>query len=456
MSKKASQRVARLVLTAAVCTAWPSAAPLAQSPTALSPSPAKRLSRSEHLQEWLAAIDRHGPGRGDEAMGVFDSWRSDDFQYLTIDIDTLFLVMADPGLRTFYWKQEGRPTPIHVVYSGPDLRLIVELAKAARDRSGEDTSATPEKRFQRNRNHVLKRGAVLHTDLAIDALIGDRTRGRGGPPGLQEFTLRLPDGRSQGLTADVGHWEFARALLDKVVPVAARDEFVRQWYGTTAAYLEAIGQLTPTHFNRGLKLFSDDAELLFYAGCLHESQAEPRIQEAMQSAVVPTGINFEVASRRTELRDAESMFRRALKSQPDHLEARIRLGRVLGLRGEHMEADMVLRTAVADAKEPLLQYYAQLFLGAEREALGDREQARDLYARAAVLYPEAQSPRLALSLLSTGDGNHTEAFGAMSPVLALPGDSRMDPWWHYHVAQGRHAVEDLTALYDRFLVEDRR
>jgi tetratricopeptide (TPR) repeat protein len=266
----------------------------------------------------------------------------------------------------------------------------------------------------------------------------------------------MPDGRPQPLVIDIGHWELARSLLDKVVPAAARDEFVRGWYSATAAYLQGLGQLTPTHFTRGLNLFPGDGELLFQAACLHESIAEPRVQDAIQSAVVPSDVRFNVSSRRAELRDAESLFRKALKAQPDHVEARVRLGRVLGLRGEHAEAETQLRKAVADAKEPLLQYYAQLFLGAEREALGDRSQARDLYVRAALLYPDAQSPRLALSLLAARDRNYADALGAMSTVLALPGDTRIDPWWNYHQSQGRNAPTDLKDVYTAFLDEDRR
>ena len=72
------------------------------------------------------------------------------------------------------------------------------------------------------------------------------------------------------------------------------------------------------------------------------------------------------------------------------------------------------------------------------------------------MYPDAQSPRLALSLLSVRDGRHASALETMSAVLALPGDTRVDPWWTYHSAQGRYAIADLAALYDRFLDEDRR
>ena len=366
MSTNASRRIARLVLAVAACLAICSLDLRAQLATSPSQPAARRLSRSEHLQEWLQAIEHHQPGRDDEAMSVLDSWRPDDFKYLAIDLGTLLSLMKDPSVRTFYWKVEGRSTPLHVVYSGSDLRLIVELARAANARD-EDRYPLPLERMERNRNHILKRAAILHADVAAEALLGNRTKGSAAPEGLQEFTLLLPDGRSQGLAVDIGHWELARTMLDKVVPAAARDEFVRQWYDVTAAYLQSVGHLTPSHFTRGLRLFPDDAELLFQAGCLHESLAESRVQEAMQTAAIPSDVTFEIASRRTELRDAESLFRKALKAQPDHLEARIRLARVLGLRGEHVEAEALLRKAVADVKEPLLQVPTRISFLAPRK-----------------------------------------------------------------------------------------
>jgi tetratricopeptide (TPR) repeat protein len=314
----------------------------------------------------------------------------------------------------------------------------------------------PPERLVKNRNHLLKRGVILHTDLALEVLLGNRSRGRAVPGGMEEFTLRMPDGRSQGMSVDVGHWEFARRLLDRVLPAPARDEFARHWYGASAAYLEGLEQLTPLHFSRGLRAFANDADFLFFAGCLHEALAEPRVQEAMQGAGIPSDARFDVSSRRAELREAENLLRKALKAKPDHLEARIHLGRVLGLRGEHVEAEALLRKAVVDAKEPLLQYYAKLFLGAEKEALGDRAQARDLYDEATVLYPEAQSPRLALSLLSTVDGKHEDAVAMMAVVLSLTGEGRKDPWWTYHSSQGRNAPDELAAVYAGFLDEDRR
>src|SRR5262245_107091 len=455
MNARASTSIVWPLIAATVAVAMPSASPLAQTPTDTQQK-SRRLSRSEHLREWVEAVEHHTSGANDDALDVFDAWRPDDFRYLTIDINTLLSLIADPSIRTFSFRQPGRSSPIQVVYTGSDLTLLVDLAKALRARGATDVLVIPPERLAKNRNHVLKRGAILHTDIVLEGLLGHRARSRVVPGGLEEFTLLMPDGRSQGLAVDVGHWEFARSLLDRVVPAPARDDFVRHWYGATAAYLGALGQLTPSHFTRAFRLFPDDADLLFFAGCLHEALAEPRVQEAMQSASIPSDVRFDVSSRRAELREAESLFRKALKVQPDHLEARIRLGRILGLRGEHAEAETLLREAVAKANEPLLQYYAKLFLGSESEALGDRARARDLYDDATVLYPEAQSPRLALSLLSADDGKHDDALAMMAMVLGLPGAGRKDPWWTYQYSQGRNAPEALAAVYANFLDEDRR
>jgi Tfp pilus assembly protein PilF len=390
----------------------------------------------------------------DESVAVFDSWQPDDFEYLAIDLQTVLALIKDPGLRTFFYKPEGRGQSRQVVYSGSDMRVLLEVAMAARKRVGEDTAMPVERRLQKNRNHVLKRAAIFHTDVALDVLLGGRSNVR-APLSLQSFTLKMPDGRSQGMTIDVGHWELARLMLDKVVPTPASDDFVRYWYVATAAYLEGLGQLSPKHFDRGLQLFPDDAELLFLAGCLHESLAEPRIQDAMQSASIPSDVNFGVSSRRVELRTAESRFRKALKSRPDHVEARIHLGRVLGQRGEHAEAEMWLRDVMKDAKEPVLAYLADLFLAAETET-HDSSLARQLYVNASGLYPNAQSPRLALSALAARERKQADAVGAMSSVLAIPADQRVDPWWHYHQSAGRNAPVTLNTTYTSFLEDDRR
>ena len=457
MRWQALRPIARLGGVAAACVVVSTNPLLAQATAAQSRRP-KPPSRIERLEAWLVASEGHEPGRADEPTRLFDSWRVDDFEWLQVDINVVLLLMDDPKLETFFEKAEGRRPQRQVFFSGFELKQLRTFAKAAAARGGDDTSVSVEERLVRNRNHLLKRGAILHTDVAILEQISGRIRPSRPDSGAREVTLYLPDGRQTGLGDDVGHREIARTMLDKIAPEPARDEMVRRWYIVTAAYWQGVFQLMPSHFTHALRLFPNDPDVLFLAGCLHESLAQPRIQEVMQTAAIPTGLTFDISSTRAELRDAEGLFRQALKARPDFVEARIHLGRVLGRRGQHAEAATLLRKAASTAKDRLLQYYAELFLGGEVEALGDRDEARVSYARAAALFPRAQSPQLALSLLSARDGNHAAAVGTIAPVLALPADTgeRNDPWWTYHVSPGRTAQADLDDLYSRFLAEDRQ
>ena len=96
------------------------------------------------------------------------------------------------------------------------------------------------------------------------------------------------------------------------------------------------------------------------------------------------------------------------------------------------------------AEEPLLQFYAELFLGGEFESLGNGAEARQSYERAAALAPTAQSPLLGLSRLADQAGDRAAARGFIARVLELPESlqDRPDPWWVYEVVQAR----DVDAL----------
>jgi tetratricopeptide (TPR) repeat protein len=162
-------------------------------------------------------------------------------------------------------------------------------------------------------------------------------------------------------------------------------------------------------------------------------------------------VTFAVLDEDGELRQAEQLYKRALERKPGYLEARIRLGRVLGLRGRHKEAVEQLRQGQA-ANEPVLQYYAHLFLGAEFEALGNGAEARQSYERAAALAPAAQSPLFGLSRVADQAGDRAAARAAIARVLKLPRDDfeLADPWWVYEVAQSREIDRLLDDVRERF------
>ena len=168
---------------------------------------------------------------------------------------------------------------------------------------------------------------------------------------------------------------------------------------------------------------------------------------------MPFGFTFEIGSERAELREAERLLRQALRENARLIEARVRLGRVLLLRGRHDEAAGELRQAAAAADEDLLRYFVALFLGAAEEALGNEERAAASYARAAELYPTAQSPHLALSALARRRGDRAGALDALQRTFDLSkvDSERQDPWWTYHLAHGRNAEALLAELRRPFL-----
>jgi Flp pilus assembly protein TadD len=60
--------------------------------------------------------------------------------------------------------------------------------------------------------------------------------------------------------------------------------------------------------------------------------------------------------------------------------------------------------------------------------------AKASYERASTMYPNAQSPRLALSQLARQSGDRDSALRALQPIADLPQYERLrrDPWWTYY------------------------
>jgi hypothetical protein len=325
-----------------------------------------------------------------------------------------------------------------VLYTVGELRRLRAIAKQVSPTG----MAGPE-------NDVVKRGAMLHADIAILTPVGSRGAGSDARPGPGGLTLFMNDGQQTGLQGLVNHWNMGRRLLDRVRPVDSRngvrtapgpaaDDFVRRWYLAGGVYMTRIRNIETSHFKRALDLFPNDPDVLFFAAAAHESFAGVRMQSVMRSLKVPRGVSFDIGNEDSELRLAEHLYKRSLEQNPTFLEARIRLGHVLGLRGQHQEAIEQLRQGVS-AAELVLQYYANLFLGREFEDLGNGTEARRSYERAAALAPRAQSPLLGLSRLAEHAGDRAAAREAMARVFEFPPNEfeRSDPWWVYEVVQAR-------------------
>jgi tetratricopeptide (TPR) repeat protein len=228
---------------------------------------------------------------------------------------------------------------------------------------------------------------------------------------------------------------------------------VRDWYRATAAWMQLRGSHDVHHLDHAREVIPNDPEILFLSGTQHETLADAAIQAAMRSAVVPNGVIFNIGSERDELRQADGFFKRALEIKPDAGETQLRRGRVQGELGRHAEAAISLEQVGHAATSSPMAYYADLFLGAEREALGRFDLARTSYESAAALYPRAQSPLIALSQLARRSGDRARALRSMEQLFALPPvrDEHDDPWWAYYLYQARDADALIDAVRKPFL-----
>jgi tetratricopeptide (TPR) repeat protein len=291
-----------------------------------------------------------------------------------------------------------------------------------------------------NINALLRLGAILHTDVAYHS-----------PPVLAEAAgpgtaaLLFRDGQQVGYEYSEVHWEFARLLLDLVTPAPSGDPAVHRWYVAAGALMrrQLANAYSAPHLERARDLFPDDALVQMLSGCLHESRASARMQSFLRDlSPRPEGAR----SPQDELRRAEGFLRRAAEIAPETVEARIRLGHVLGALGKPADGARELGRALQETTEPTLVYFATMFLGDAEQALGHRERAQAAYERAQALFPGAQSVLLALGQLARRFGDRASALAAMERLSALPPltASRPDPWWAYQ--QG--TVESDEALLD--------
>jgi tetratricopeptide (TPR) repeat protein len=437
--------------------------------------------RTARLEQWMKAAARHTPGMDDDALAEVAAWPNADLRELWIDTNVLAQMVRGRRSDRFAVRAEGQQTATQVRYTKAHLHRLNVLACAAGGALAETACITiraadeidPDLRqlaalaraaaLHGDNNYILRRGALLHGDVGVIAPISTAAPvsapSSGGP---QRLRMDISDGRQVNLGQSPVHWEIARMLLDFVQPSGSdraapgRDDMVHQWYRATAAWMELREDHDRLHLARARELFPADPDILFLSGCQRETYAAPQIQAVVRSAVLPFGVTFDVLSDRGELRQAETLFRRTLEIKPDHAEARTRYGRVLGGLGRHAEAAVELRRALPELRETQLLYYGELFLGAEEEALGNRDAARAAYEQAAALAPNAQSPLLALSQLARRSGNRPDALRAIERLFALPSDGRAtqhDPWWSYYVFQARDADDLLEAMRQPYLSE---
>lgn len=412
-------------------------AELARTQEAPAPAQPERLptNRIEQLVVWLDAVDRHRPGEFDASVILVSAWSAHDIRAVWLEVQVLLLVM------------EGNSANNVAVPRGSARHRIL-YSKAEADAFGRIAKA---RGLYDGINALVTRGALLHTDVAV--LVGPTLEPvqAASSIGPHRLLARVEDGEQRAIGQSGPHWDFARTLLDAAKPRPTEIVFVQRWYQSALSYHIDRELYDKLVFQRAQELFPDDADIAFQIGCLHEALAGAVVQHSLRSLTLPYGARLDIQSADSELEQAVASFRKALQRNPDLAEARVHLGRVLGLRGRHAEAAEELRRASSAIEEPALLYYANLFLGADEEALARRSEARAAYERALTLYPDAQAARIALSQLARGDGRRADALRLVRDILNSPPDEIGigDPWWRYYRDAGRHAEAMLDDLRKR-------
>jgi tetratricopeptide (TPR) repeat protein len=393
-------------------------------------------ARAERLKTWLTAVERHVPGQVDSTLQQVRRMVRADMVQALHDARAVSRLMREPRTTTFYRTEPGagRLPPL-ILYSDEYYAVLKELATTARRRW--------------TANELLKRAAILHTDIALLAPPDPEPMPLRVDAELLRATLYTSDGQGLTFAASVDHWEVARRLLARVGPRddrdildPAKDHDVLQWYRSTLALMQRYEALIQPHYATALRLFPDDAEVLFFLGAYHETMAAPHVNDALRRSPNPAGSERDVGDREAELRRARDFFRQVLTLSPDHVEARLRLGRVLSQQGQHDAAARELRRVLAQTKEAVLVYFGALFLGRVLESQRNDAAAREQYERAAALFPRAQAPRLALSIIAGRSGARKAALSSRDDVLP---DDFDDPWWTYHAQAGRNADAAFAA-----------
>jgi hypothetical protein len=416
--------------------------------------------RIERLRQWLDAVEQHQPGYEDEPLLRVASWDRTTLWRVWIDVGAIVNLVREPNVLAFSTPIEDEP--FSGIFRLPPSRIRTRVVPYGREEVRRLQSIAREVFAHGGEDRVLKRGATLHADIAMVGAGQSATSDPSRRPRSSSIMLFMTDGQQTGVDDASVQWEMGRRLLDKVRPRTTRklgadpgeDETVRVWYLAASAYMQATEQMDAWHVDRSVQLFPRDPEVLFFAACAREWFSGPQAQNVLQSTTLSRDLFNLIGSESDELRNAERLFRETLERDPMRSEARIRLGRILGRRGRHQEAIVELRRATMATKNRLLLYYGNMFLGSEADALGLTDEARRSYERAGELYPQAQSPRLAISSLAARAGDRAEALSSIESVLGREeAQFADDPWWSYYTSQARDLEGIVTALYASIATE---
>ena len=389
------------------------------------------------LKEWIFAVDRHAAGERDESLRTIGAWTAADLDVMHAYFEAIAEVPVDNPNRAARRRQISRFDLASIKQRTKDLRLRGDF------------------------DDFRKRAAILHTDAALlqssPVVVAPptprekRPAWRRGEPEPAVDVLSA-DGRVERFQIENPHWQIAKNLLEALPAKPRRDPIVAQWYRAIAAHFAREDNRADAlrHFEWAHRVVPDDPGVLFGEACLQETLGSPNVQNFARLAALPNGmVILGVTSPQNHFRRAETLLERALASQPDFVEARLRLGHVLVEQRQYEAALTQLGEVIASTSDPLLGYYAQLFSGDAALALNRIAESRASYERALASHPDAQAARLGLAAATRAAGDRRGAIDALMITLSSKierRDSEHDPWWQYYNGDANNVDRLLSEL----------
>ena len=246
--------------------------------------------------------------------------------------------------------------------------------------------------------------------------------------------------------------DHAHALLLQGGNAVASEELRRGWYLLVSAALQANRSLSlaQQYLAEALEAFPLDPDILVASAAVFETRASAEAPgDPDLPATAGTRSRPDAVSRsddhdgRRLLERARSHLASAVEADPQHDEARLRLGRVLyrlDRPEQAIEQLQLVRTRTADRG---LKYLATVFQAAVESALDDGGAAASLYGEAIGEF-EGQSAFVGLSEAYYRQGRTLDAAAALQQALAHA--DAVDPWSAYLTGDGWHLKARLAAM----------
>lgn len=225
------------------------------------------------------------------------------------------------------------------------------------------------------------------------------------------------------------HLKPARRAVNGLRTRAEARAFVLSWRIVVNSWLVYAFRFSDARRLLSAQNWEPSAETLLAYGSIFESEVARPVRIVDSSVTRTSGPRWE---------HAEEKYKEALRLDPTLVEARLRLGRVLFLRGFPDEALPHLERARREAPPGFLAYLAALFLGAVHEQKQSFDAAAECYQAAIAEYPEAQAAYVALGHVLQRSGRPDAEWAAVRRMFgdqAAPRNPERDPWWVYFDAQ---------------------